>query len=161
MRGGAIFDETRDYRYLLWRVWNPDEQRLLVVLTNPSTADENSNDPTINHCLKYAMGNSFGSLEVVNAFARKGTNFSDISKLSLHTLVGKENDKFIMAAAQRADEIIVAWGTDGALYNRHFQVLALLPGNLKCFGTTQDGHPYHPQRKRHPLIAVPYQSSLY
>ena len=40
----------RRYRYALWRMWGHDENLYNFLLLNPSSADEATNDPTIERC---------------------------------------------------------------------------------------------------------------
>ena len=51
-------------------------------MLNPSTADAQTNDPTIRRCLQFAQAWGYGTLEVVNLFAFKG-NPADRPKTSL------------------------------------------------------------------------------
>ena len=68
MEYGAIFDVNDRYRYSLWRAWSAHHPRIAFVLLNPSTADEQRNDPTIRRCMGFARAWNFGSMEVVNLF---------------------------------------------------------------------------------------------
>ena len=43
----AEYSDCERYRYTLTRVWNPDGDRALFVMLNPSTATEVQNDPTV------------------------------------------------------------------------------------------------------------------
>ena len=44
------------------------------VLLNPSTADEEGDDPTIRRCIGFAQRHGFGGLEAVNLYAYRATN---------------------------------------------------------------------------------------
>ena len=74
---GAIFDVNGRYRYSLWRAWSPYHPRIAFVLLNPSTANEQRNDPTIRRCMGFARAWNFGSMEVVNLFAIMATDYRD------------------------------------------------------------------------------------
>src|SRR6266571_4112449 len=71
---GAIFDVNGRYRYSLWRAWSGYHPRIAFVLLNPSTADEERNDPTIHRCMGFARTWNFGFMEVVNLFAYRATD---------------------------------------------------------------------------------------
>lgn len=50
---GATFSACRNYRYLLWRRWSA-EPVLVFICLNPSTADEQHNDPTNRRTIGFA-----------------------------------------------------------------------------------------------------------
>lgn len=141
---GAVFDLTGTYRYSLWRAWSFDYPRVVFIMLNPSTADGMRNDPTIRRCIQFAHVWKFGSLEVVNLFAYRATSPCELLKAD--DPIGRENDRFLIAAMKRGSHIIVAWGTKGTLFERNREVIQLLVSDKKifCLGMTKDGHPLHP-----------------
>ncbi len=141
---GAIFDRTNTYRYTLWRVWSPDHPRITFIMLNPSTANEQRNDPTISRCIAFARHRGFGALEVVNLFACKATYPRDLLKVA--NPVGEENDRFLTQALSRSSCIVAAWGIKGTLMDRDKQILQLLEHrqHVYCLGMTRGGHPRHP-----------------
>lgn len=50
---GALLSPCGTWRYRLWRAWG-EGPRVLWVMLNPSTADEQKDDPTILRCLHFA-----------------------------------------------------------------------------------------------------------
>ena len=66
---GARFSAGRRYRYTLWRVWEPALGCCNFLMLNPSTADESTNDPTIERCQRRAQRWGYGGLVVTNLFA--------------------------------------------------------------------------------------------
>jgi hypothetical protein len=141
---GAIFDFIGKYRYLLWRTWSAYHPRIVFVLLNPSTADEQKNDPTIRRCMGFARAWNFGSLEVVNLFAYRSTDYRELFKVS--DPIGAENNRFLMQAVARCSTVVLGWGTRGTFLNRDRQVISLLAwrNDLYCIGITRDGQPRHP-----------------
>lgn len=168
--GGAVFDMSGNYRYLLWRNsgedenahqipttnrqrpddqnlhrnQNQNENTLLLVMLNPNKADESRNDPTIRRCIGFAQSWGFSRLEVVNLFAicaEKPRMLRDFERP-----IGLHNDEIILQRARLASALVVAWGTHGTLLGRDTEVLSKLKsfGQLKCFGTTKNGMPRHP-----------------
>src|SRR5690242_15488046 len=77
---GAIFDSSGRYRYSLWRAWSPYHARIVFILLNPSTADEHKHDPTIRRCISFARTWNFGTIEVVNLFAYRATDYRELFK---------------------------------------------------------------------------------
>lgn len=139
----AVIDETGQYRYSLFRGWNRDLPKMVFIMLNPSTADHFEDDPTIRRCINFAKRWGFGSFEVVNLFAYRATNPKEL--LSCNDPVGKDNDKYIIEALNRADLAVAAWGTKGTLNNRNKQVLSYLTHfDLYCLSLTKEGHPKHP-----------------
>jgi hypothetical protein len=141
MLRSAIFSPCRTYRFSLSRIWNPKLASVLFVGLNPSTADEQDDDPTVRRCVGFARQWTFGGLILVNLFAYRSTDPAGL--LEADDPVGSGNDKHILANAHEAECVVVAWGTKGSLLDRDQHVLALLPG-AHCLGVTKDGHPKHP-----------------
>ena len=50
LKTDAKFSACRKYRYALWRNWDESKPSAMIIGLNPSTADENENDPTITRC---------------------------------------------------------------------------------------------------------------
>lgn len=134
------------YRYCLWRTVNPAARprRLLFVMLNPSTADAEVDDPTLRRCMGFASLWGYRSLEVCNLFAYRATDPKILARVAAP--VGPDNDVHLIAAAARAESIVAAWGTRGALRERAREVVALLTRtrSLLCLGLTRDGTPRHP-----------------
>jgi hypothetical protein len=158
MTGGATIDATGCYRYSLWREWDANGPRVAFVLLNPSTADAQRDDPTVRRCIGLARVWGCGSLEVVNLFAYRATNPRVLREVA--DPVGPENDRYLLAAAHRAQKIVPAWGARGGLHGRDRVVLALLGGGgeLVCLGTTRCGRPRHPLYVSSATVPIPYRS---
>jgi hypothetical protein len=152
----AIFDASNSYRYSLWRTWSAYHPRIVFVLLNPSTADEERNDPTIRRCIGFAQTWKFGSVEVVNLFAYRATDARMLLKID--DPVGEENNRFLIMAVERCSTVVVGWGTSGTLLGRDRQVLSLLAGRKEvyCLGITKDGQPRHPLYVKGNSVLVPF-----
>ena len=158
MTRGATIDATGCYRYSLWREWDANEPRVAFVLLNPSTADAQRDDPTVCRCIGLAQAWGCGSLEVVNLFAYRATNPRVLREVA--DPVGPENDRYLLAAAHRAQKIVLAWGARGDLHGRDRVILGLLAGGgeLDCLGTTRCGRPRHPLYVSSTAVPIPYRS---
>ena len=141
---GAIFDVNARYRYSLWRAWSAYHPRIAFILLNPSTANEQIDDPTIRRCMGFARAWDFGSLEVVNLFAYRATDYRELIKVS--DPIGEENNYFLLHAVERCSTVVLGWGNRGMLLGRDRQVMSLLIGrnDVHCLGITKDGQPLHP-----------------
>jgi hypothetical protein len=118
-------------------------------MLNPSTADATLDDPTIRRCIGFARAGGFGGLQVLNLFAFRATDPTDMK--AARDPVGPDNDTHILAAitaaAAASAPVIAAWGVHGALNGRDDEVrkLSLECGvNLMCLGSTKGNHPRHP-----------------
>lgn len=151
---GAILDETRKYRYRLWRDCGEGVGTCAFIMLNPSTADENENDPTIRKCMKYARTWGYARLVVVNLFAFRATEPKELEKIKdREKAVGRDNDAFIdeifTGEDWKADMVIAAWGGHGKHLDRDWAVLnrvkqAKLPLHYLKLATTVRKSPYHP-----------------
>jgi len=141
---GAIFDVNGRYRYSLWRAWSPYYPRIVFVLLNPSTADEQRNDPTIRRCIGFARAWHFGSMEVVNLFAYLATDYRELFKVS--DPIGQGNNRFLLQAVERCSTVVLGWGTRGTFLSRDRQVIQMFvrKKDVYCLGLTKDGQPRHP-----------------
>lgn len=139
------------YRYLLGRRW--DEGCVLPwIMLNPSTADADTDDPTVRRVVQFSHDAGYRAAIVVNLFALRSP---DPKALRSHPdPVGPGNDPLLTLMAQglereatildRLPAAVAAWGAK-APADRVSTVMAILAGiNLWCLGTTKAGHPRHP-----------------
>jgi hypothetical protein len=140
---GADLSFDRIYRYSLWRIWNADKPFVLFIGLNPSTADENEDDPTIRRCINFARRWGYGGLYMANLFALRATN---PAVMKAHkTPIGLGNDDVLLELSTQAGLIVCAWGTHGAHLSRENHVYELLKTHkLMCLDLTKNGHPKHP-----------------
>lgn len=141
-RNGATLDKDREYRYRLWRTWDVEGPTVAFVMLNPSTADENEDDPTLRRCLNYAKEWGYGRLEVVNLFALRATDPDELRKHEAP--IGGANDVHLCQVCESAEKVVAAWGANGSLLERGREVAEMLDSNLYALGTTKGGHPIHP-----------------
>jgi hypothetical protein len=146
----TILSADRLYRYTLYRQWGQGTVYAMFIGLNPSTADENVDDPTIRKCIGFAQRWGFDALCMTNLFAFRAT---EPRKMKGHSKpIGDENDRWLVAAAREASVIVAAWGVNGQFMGRDEEVLKLLD-DVQCLRTTKDGHPEHP-------LYVPYDTPL-
>lgn len=146
------------HRYLLRRSCTPDDDDgtpntlALFIMLNPSTADANTDDPTIRKCRGFASRWNCTAFEVVNLFSFRATKPRDLWLAA--EPIGIDCDRHIVEAVKRADPdyVIAAWGAqknkraiERARYVEAI-VRAAVPGvRLQSIGEpSQDGHPQHP-----------------
>jgi hypothetical protein len=155
-KSGAIFDTTATYRYLLWRQWDDRLPAIGFIMLNPSQADATVNDPTIRRCLGFAQRWGYGRLEVVNLFAYRCTRPGALRQVA--DPIGADNDRHLIALAQRVEHIILAWGNWGSVGDRASDVLSLFDDRsaLFCLAVTQQGQPGHPLYLKNSQMPIPF-----
>lgn len=146
----ALISDSGEYRHWLTRQWG-DSGVVCWVMLNPSTADGETDDPTLRKCIGFSRTWGFGGLIVVNAYALRAT---DPRELKRHPdPVGYVNDTFVTAMATEASLVVVGWGANIS-DDREREVSKLLERfDPQCLGITKDGHPRHP-------LYVPYAAEL-
>jgi hypothetical protein len=157
---GATLSPCRTYRYRLWRYWGSGP-RLNVLMLNPSTADEQQDDPTIRKCLHWARKWGCGGLVVTNLFALRSADPRNLKKVA--DPVGPENDRHILEVARGCGSVLCAWGNDGALLNRAERVYRLLRKDhclLYALKVSKTGEPCHPLYLPYALAAQDYERGL-
>ena len=158
----AEFSACGRYRYTLERRWDgkpfgsPGVCAWLMM--NPSTADEQVDDPTVRRVRDFSRRWGYGAMVVLNAFALRATKPAML--LEAEDPVGPENDAAITRWATQAEKVIAAWGLPPKqLRWRSLDVATLLaraevkPLALKI---TQSGQPSHPLYLAGDTMPVPW-----
>ncbi len=138
-RGGAWLDPGRRYRYLLWRAWADAGRFVLFILLNPSTADQDTNDPTVERCQRRARALGFDGLLIANLFALRSTDPGMLREAP--SPVGPQNDVVLSLAQRFSEQTICGWGAHGC---RRDRVRRRLKRPLYHLGLTRGGQPRHP-----------------
>ena len=138
----AVFSDCRKYRYVLIRNLNRGTGTVVFIGLNPSTADENINDPTIQRCITFARDWGFSRLVMLNLFAFKATKPKDM--LASEAPIGTDNDEYLSSWCSRADKTVLCWGNHGKHMNRDNQVLDRIGVGHYCLGVNRNNTPKHP-----------------
>jgi len=142
---GAIFSECRTWRSRLWRESIIGRGRVVAVMLNPSTADEATNDPTVERVWRRAQMLGFRRLDVVNIFAFRSTDPKGLYAAA--DPVGPDNDAAILDACTGADLVLCGWGEHGAYRGRGAHVRNALTSAgiaLHVLDLNRSGNPKHP-----------------
>ena len=145
MDGGADFSRDGRYRYTLERRILPAGTHGVFIALNPSTADAETDDPTIRRITGFARSFGHARLTVVNLYAYRATHPREL--LNVADPVGARNEDVVRTVLEAADQIIACWGCS--------DIVRRLPGSpvedllkrrhdVACLGTTKDGTPRHP-----------------
>lgn len=153
------------YRYHLSREVSDQGRGCIAwVMLNPSTADDTLDDQTIRRIRFYSACAGYARLEVVNLFAVRATDPSELPNFA--DPVGPLNDEAIFGTLANADAVAVAWGSTcprrvlHVARARRQKVLNLcrdlgLP--VLCLGVTKDGQPRHPSRLGDGVALQPFR----
>lgn len=149
VKSTADFSPCRTWRYSLTRRWKSVGPLLPFTMLNPSTADEEANDPTVAKCCGYASLLGYSGVIITNVYALRST---DPSALRGHAdPVGPSNivtlrNLFAEATVTRTP-IVCAWGGLGNIRGGSAIVRGLLRDagvRAVCLGMTKYGEPLHP-----------------
>ncbi len=141
----AVYSDCETYRYSLTRVWDPQGQRVMFIMLNPSKATEVQNDPTIERCERRARALGFGGFRATNIFAYRATDPRDMRAYDQPE--GPDNIDILRDGMEWADMVICAWGTHGEHRKqgpRVAEVLRQTGKPLYHLGLSKAGHPKHP-----------------
>jgi hypothetical protein len=144
----AVFSEDMAYRFLLRRVWGPDDTNVLCGLfMNPSTADELKDDMTLKGWRRRAHKLGYDGFSIVNAFGFRSPNPKDL--LSSADPVGRVwNDDFIRAEIAKNRTTVVGWGCPPKKVQwrcvEMVRLLRVINRPVYVLGLNNDGSPKHP-----------------
>ena len=137
---GAEFSPDKMYRYKLWRIWDEELPLVMCIGLNPSTANADTNDPTINYLIKMLKILGYGGFYMMNLFAYISSKPEDL--LTCADPIG-DNDYYLSQVRSMCSDVIVCWGNFKQAKDRIEQVLPRYP-LAKCFGKNLNGTPMHP-----------------
>lgn len=107
----VVFSADKTQRYLLRKEWDgKNKKKAMVIMISPSISDE----IVIDHTTMFVINNlsklEYGSVDIVNIFTdvRGSRAVRDISLDD-----ERQNERYIKEAAEKADTIIIAWGSIG------------------------------------------------
>ena len=159
VRKSAALSPCGTYRWWLRREWKGGNSEVICfIMLNPSTADADTDDPTIRRCMSFAQQWGFSTLSVRNLFAYRATHPKDLLRVS--EPIGGMRANHEILAGLTAQTTVVAWGAYEPL-ERDVEVLSLIKSNfpkklLMCLGITKNGRPRHPLYVKNIQPLIPY-----
>lgn len=137
---GAIISDCKKYRYRLWRIWDADKGNVMFVLHNPSTADENNDDPTVRRCVNYAKSWGYGGIYICNLYPYRATNPKDLLNKPFEEISPPQNMYYINQTLKKCSLHVLAYGNPAIK-----DTTPVLFDNIyMCLGLTKKGNPKHP-----------------
>lgn len=136
---------------------------------NPSTAEPNNLDPTVNIVSRLAQSNGYDSFVMLNVYPQRATN-PDHLHAECDAWLTSENKRHIAALIQGRH--LTLWAAWGALIDKREYLTALVQGIIAmpelqgCQWVsrgklTKDGHPHHPLYVKKSALFEPYDMSRY
>lgn len=108
---------------------------------NPSTADDQLDDPTNRRLVGFLCAQGFGGYWLINLIP-ESTPYPE--KLGKHTRrLSTKNQSVIQETVASTETLILAWGAGANRCPFRYELVEdfIEP---KCFGVTQNGEPKHP-----------------
>jgi hypothetical protein len=99
---GRCFTEDKAHKFAAWKRWNYGPM-MLVVLSNPSDQDDYIPNRSLDNVVRFAHGEGFRGVEIVNAFSAVAGTSSKLQRLSVRFLL--ENNEHISSAVAHAGAI--------------------------------------------------------
>ena len=144
------------YRFLLEFDLQQDNsvKSALVLMQNPSKANEKISDQTINTVLDRLHRCGYTKVYIANLIPLYATDSRVITDMGLDENLYERNDQIVAQVADKATKIFVAWGGrngfDKNLYATRIKAIQCLLANKEvyCYKINADGTPVHPSRNQ-------------
>ena len=121
------------------------------IMLNPSTADAETDDPTIRACGQFARRWGLGGFVVANLWPLRATDPADLKAAGVEERCGPVEADLakIYSPIERYERFIVAWGAQPVpgIGERIHEVKTFARSvgrKLYCLGRCADGSPRHP-----------------
>lgn len=143
---GAILSNCQAFRYTLQRYVKPpiaSFRWVAWVLNNPSTADHETDDPTVRRAWAFTESWGYNGMMFVNTNPHRSTNPSAQRMPNAQVLA--YNDAYLMEAMSQCQLTVCGWGGNAIpeLVARTVRILHTC-GPLHALRITKQGNPTHP-----------------
>jgi len=81
---------------------------LLYVLLNPSTADENKEDPTLRRLIQFTMSNDYGGFYLANVYSLIATSPKEVYQSEKRN--HPDHKKRVNSVFSKITTVVYAWG---------------------------------------------------
>lgn len=141
----AQFSPDKTHRFYLLRVWDKSLPMAMFIGLNPSTADGEEDDRTIESVIRLAKFNGYGGFYMMNCWSYISTDPNKLDTL----LPDNENTVFLRAISQECKDVIFAWGNFKVVvsHGKDKQLEEMFP-NAMCITKNKNGSPGHPLYKK-------------
>lgn len=141
MDKSANFSPCGKYRYRLTRRWSDVGDMAMCIGLNPSTANAEKNDNTIDILTNTLRWHEYAGFYMMNLYAlitsKPALLFTVPDSLG-------DNEQWIQRTYEQSKDVIFCWGAFKNIEYRAKKMIERFPGAL-CFGKTKNGSPWHPR----------------
>ena len=144
------YSNDRKHRYLYRRTWDENKPEAMVIMINPASSEHLIMDLTTMLAINNLSKLGFGSISIVNLYSFI-THKINVRWYGEDELNGPDNDSEICKAAEKAERIIIAWGTFGhttqRVAARKEAVISMLhnhKGKFACITDSEGRNGLHP-----------------
>lgn len=148
---GATFSDCRNYRYALWRIWDTSKPLIMWIGLNPSTANEEKNDPTIRRVIRFSRDWGYGGVYMMNLFAYVTPYPSELETCQDPI---RENDLWLDSVSKKCEKIVFCWGSFEQAQDRALEVGSRFEG--VALQINSDGSPRHPLYVKSDIKPIDY-----
>ena len=134
----AILSKNRKHRYLLSRIWDLKNETILFIMLNPSSADENIDDPTTKKVISYSKKWGYGGLHICNLYTYRTTSPKILFDIPKNKRGSNKNE--IKKYAKKCSKIVYAWGNKEKVPSWLNQMVP----NPSFIELSKEGVPKHP-----------------
>jgi len=153
---GAYFSLCKKHRYALWRIWDRSKPLVMFIGLNPSTANADTNDPTIESVIRLSKNNGYGGCYMMNCWSYISTDPDQ-----LNDLTGADfNFEWLEKIAEKCQDIVFAWGNFKIVkdHKRDLKLTEMFP-DAKCIIKNKNGSPGHPLFKKGNIQFINWNNS--
>lgn len=145
IKKGAQFSECGKYRYSLYRIWDENLPLIMVIGLNPSTANHETDDPTIQSVTRLAKFNGYGGFYMTNCWSYIST---DPDELVIDSSMSG-NIRMLYEISKSCKDVLFAWGNFDIVkkMRKDQELIGMFPDAL-CITKNKNGSPGHPLFKK-------------
>ena len=145
MNKGADFSADNKHRFKLWRIWDNNLPMVMCIGLNPSTANAETNDPTIRNLIETFTRMGFGGFYMVNCFSIISSTPGILDSIDINDSIGTDNHYYVGELSEECSCVVFAWGDYKVVSSSGIDKrwIEMFP-NAKCFGKNKNGTPKHP-----------------
>ena len=104
----AILSKNRKHRYLLSRIWDLNNENILFIMLNPSSADEDIDDATTTKVISFSKKWGYGGLHICNLYTYRTSSPKKLFSVPKNKRGSNKNE--IKKYAKKCSKIVYAWG---------------------------------------------------
>lgn len=151
---GAYLSSCREYRFALWRIWDRKKPLVMFIGLNPSQANEEKDDPTIESVIRIAKFNDYGGIYMMNCWPHVATNPKE---LDCNSILNESNETFLRIISDLCQDVVFAWGNFRIVRDkaRDKELQKMFPSAL-VIGYNKNRSPKHPLFQKGNSTLIPF-----